>query len=77
MLLELVDRYYVGGLDVRRAFRRRRFFLTRLLRETSRSLRLASSRRRISCLPLILSLASDQGGSPAEFKHISKRRKRN
>lgn len=24
-----------------------------------------------------LSLASDQGGSPAEFKHISKRRKRN
>lgn len=28
------------------------------------------------CL-IFLSLASDQGGSPAEFKHISKRRKRN
>lgn len=28
------------------------------------------------CL-VFLSLASDQGGSPAEFKHISKRRKRN
>lgn len=30
------------------------------------------------CLKFIfISLASDQGGSPAEFKHISKRRKRN
>lgn len=43
--------------------------------------RSAHVRRRIAdgyrvCLQF-LSLASDQGGSPAEFKHISKRRKRN
>lgn len=31
----------------------------------------------IASASFFLSLASDQGGSPAEFKHISKRRKRN
>lgn len=60
----------VGGLDVRSARRRRR---SRGLARRDRRLRADGYR---VCL-VFLSLASDQGGSPAEFKHISKRRKRN
>lgn len=62
----------VGGLDVRRAHRRRR----RSRFKTRVRLRRRNADGYRVCL-IFLSLASDQGGSPAEFKHISKRRKRN